>query len=272
MKKTILAALMIAACSTAAHAQFISQDFTGLTAAELNGQGGWTFTGTNATPVINVTAGDVNFANLPVDTGNRSVTITGGGQDVGFSHTAAIAPLPDGAIYASFAMVVTDTAAFLQTDAPATNPSQSAVDDDYFFHLFAGTSGTTFLGRVFIDKGETGYYLGIRTTSGDPATYYLTELPFGTPAFVVVKLNFITGTGNDTAQIFVNRVQATEPVAADATDVTTVDFTAIGRVGLRQDSGAETPTIQIDQIRVGENWAQVVPFLPPSSVSDWTTM
>ncbi len=273
MKKIIYSAAIAAVAMAAAPAYSqlpALQDFTGLNLAELNGQGGWNFSGTNTTPVINVTTGDVDIVGLPAQSGDRSITIEGLGQDVGLSFGSAITPT-GGALYASFAIVVTATAGNLDADTPPTNPSASNNDDDYFFHFTEGilASGSGFRGRTFIDRGATGFYLGVRTTSGDPGTYAPTEYAFGTPTFVVVKLNFNPGITDDTVQIFVNQAVASEPVSADATEATAIDFAAIGRIGFRQDSVLETPNIRIDQVRVGETWASVVP-VAPSAVSDWS--
>ncbi|MDX2177228.1 MAG: hypothetical protein SF028_12245 [Candidatus Sumerlaeia bacterium] len=274
MRKSFALSLAVAgivALGNTASAQLVYEsNFTNLTVGELNGQGGWTFSGTNTTPVINVATTDVNYPGLAAQGGDRSLTMVAGGQDVGASFT--LVPATDGtALYASFVFEVTDQVAFAQVDAPATNPAQSNTDDDYFAHFTEGTlaSGTGFRGRVFIDKGATGFYLGIRNTTGDPAVYAPTEYAFGTPTFLVLKMNFVAG--NDTAEIFVNQIGASEPASPDAEDtVNAVAFADIGRIGFRQDSGAETPFIRIDRVRVASSWSAVVQGA--SSVETWNLM
>jgi hypothetical protein len=275
MKTTIftLAFAALAALSTPAFAQLPAvQTFSGFNIGDVAGQGSWNITGTTATPNAQIVAGDVNISGLTTLTDDRALQIVGGGQDVGISFGSTV-PATDGTfLYASAVISVTATVGAVEADVPPTDPANNNADDDYFMHFTEGTAagGTGFRGRVFIDNSATGFRLGVRNTSGDPAVYYSTELPFNTPTLVVLKLSF--NASNDTAAIFVNRVVSTEPGSPDAIDtVNAVEFAAIGRFGVRADSVLETPQIKIDQIRFGQTWAEVVPVAAPpaASASDW---
>ena len=59
---------------------------------------------------------------------------------------------------------------------------------DYFLGIggTAGTSMTTYYARLFIKGSTTGYTLGIMNTSGGTTTYAATEVPYGTPANILV--------------------------------------------------------------------------------------
>ncbi|MDX1972348.1 MAG: hypothetical protein SFY68_07440, partial [Candidatus Sumerlaeia bacterium] len=258
-----LAALAVVALASSAQAQFpATQTFSGFTIGDVAGQGSWTQSAA-ASPNAQVVAGDLNISGFTALSDDRALEIVGGGQDVGISFGSTV-PATDGtALYASFLMSVSSPAA--EADVPDTNPAASNTDDDYFFHFTEGTAagGTNFRSRVFIDNNANGFYLGIRNSSGDPGTYFTTLQPLNTPTLVVVKLAF--GASIDESSIFVNRVQATEPVTADAVATDALATAAIGRIGIRADSALETPRIKFDQIRVGTSWADVVPFVAPTA-------
>lgn len=259
MKKTVFALLSVAALAAAnqASAQLIfSEDFTGYTAGDLAGQGGWDVSSANASDKIMVVSGDLNFTGLPAQSGAQAVQFEGAGEDLGRTFTAQ-ATTAGTTLYYSMIVQFADVATFVSPGG-------------YFAHFTEGTTatGTGFRGRLWVTETANAPQLGIDITSGDTPVLASTTLAYDTPIFVVVKLTYNSGTGDDTAQVFINQTGGTEPGTADATD-TGVDLGAVGRFGLRQDSAAETPNVKVDRVRVGTTWASVIDS-GSSSVQDWS--
>lgn len=273
MRKSILLAAVFAVVGGVASAQVLATESFNYTAAanlagQVNPAGTWDQTGATATNPIAVVAGNVTYGGtgVPTPAGN-SVFLTDTGQDVGLPFGNS--PVTDGnAIYYSL------TFSHDGTDIGSTT-------GDYFAHLTEGTagSGTGFRGRLFArDNGSGAMILGIRYANfTGEATEFVTgkTVAANTPAFVVVRLNKVAGTANDTASIFVftgtSAVPGTEP-APDATTVpvaATVDFLDIGRFGLRQGGATDAPKVSVDEVRVGRTWADVTAGGPPASVGGW---
>ncbi len=273
MRKSILMASVFALLGGVASAQVLASESFGYTVGQnlvgqINPAGTWDQTGASSTNPIAVVAGNVTYGGTgaPAASG-ESVFLTDTGQDVGLPFGNS--PVTDGnAIYYSLAF------SHDGTDIGSTT-------GDYFAHLTEGTagSGTAFRGRLFArDNGSGAMILGIRYANfTGEATEFVTgkTIAAGTPAFVVVRLNKVAGTANDTASIFVftgtNAVPGTEPTP-DATTVpvaATVDFGDIGRFGLRQGTAADAPKVTVDEIRVGRTWADVTAGGPPAAVGGW---
>ena len=80
---------------------------------------------------------------------------------------------------------------------------------------------------------------------------------------VVLKYQFVPGTANDTAKIFVysNGVPVAEPVQADTFMVAGSDAADIGEIWLSNSfaqSGLKNSPVTIDEIRVGTSWGNTV--------------
>lgn len=130
----------------------------------------------------------------------------------------------------------------------------------YFLHTFQGTIGTTFGSTVWIKPNSTNFQIGInaRTTAAN-TVWYTTDLSLNLTYLVVVKYEFVTGTGNDVASLFINpSITGAEPSpTVTHTNTGGTDLTSIGRVALRQSlsSGNGMGTIEIDEIRVATSWS-----------------
>ncbi len=146
-----------------------------------------------------------------------------------------------GAIYASFLMKVTGT------------PSTSGT---YFFHFMRGAT-TFFGGRVWIKRSSspTTFQLGVSVTSNSPV-WYNQDLSLNSTYLVVVKYQFVSGSNNDIASLWVfeegQSIPSTEP-APHVQKTGESDLFFIDRIALRQAAGIGP--IEIDEIRVGLSWA-----------------
>lgn len=279
MKLFILCSAIAAVAASASAAPiFPIQDFATITNGELNGQGGWAFSGTNSTPVINVSSTSLfTYPAIPVT--GKKVDMGDTGQDVGISLGAALTPANGNTYYYSL---------IIQHDGTDVG----TVTGDYIAH-FTGDVVTTsgaFRGRLFVAQGGTANTIrfGIRWGSNDTVQYTTDSIPANQPAFVVVKITEVASAivptaaaGNDTASLFVFSgpvpVPSVEPapVATASNGIATnvsqdiVDTgNSIGRFGLRQGNAAAGAKVSVAQIRTGTTWADVVPAA--ANVGQWS--
>ncbi len=120
------------------------------------------------------------------------------------------------------------------------------------------------LGPFSGTQGQLG--IGSMTTAGTGAqgASSLTQIglgTYGTTYLVVLKIDFDTSGNNDTVTIYLNPVaNAAAPGVSPAGTYTAFDVGAISGVGLNVQGGA---TITVDEIRVGDNYGDVVGYVPP---------
>lgn len=246
MKKfyLLISLLFVVMCS---NAQLLTEPFN-YTAHPTNGigqQSNSTWIKVNTGDSILVTAGNLTYSGLPASTGNK-VSFDGGGTD----YYRIFAAQTTGNIYYSF---VLNVSALGSLDATG----------GYFTSLIQAASTTSFGASVWTRLSTTAgrYNIGISTRSNSTVSWLATDLVPGTSYFVVADYEIISGTANDVSKIWLNpALGGTEP-AANATAVVGTDLGAVGveRVLLRQDSDPETPFIEMDELRVGSNWASVTP-------------
>lgn len=138
---------------------------------------------------------------------------------------------------------------------------------DYFFTLSNLTGGSfAFRGRVFARSSGTGFQVGIAKSTDAPA--YATEVfAFNTTVLLTVKYTFVTGSANDSVDLFINP-STTNPVEGAPTVSgadSEPDFPtsqSIASVFLRQnDAGAneKTPNALVDGIRVSAVYETSLP-------------
>jgi hypothetical protein len=144
-----------------------------------------------------------------------------------------------GGLYCSFLLKVTG------------DPTTSG---GYFLHFMSsgGGHGAT----VWIKKvGTNTFDLGVRVrpSTSDGPQWANRSLSFNTTYLIVVKYEFVSGTNNDVAKLWINpNLSGPEPTP-DAEQInTTNDLSDIDRVALRQASGIGI--LEIDEIRVGTSW------------------
>ena len=133
----------------------------------------------------------------------------------------------------------------------------------YFTGL--GSSTTLFGSTSWIKLNGGGYSLGLNARSTAANTFWDgTILNIKTPVFVVVSYEFVDGSTNDIANMWINPASSTFGASSAPTPTINIingstDLSQIDRMFLRQDQPSATPYIDMDEIRVGTTWAQVTP-------------
>jgi hypothetical protein len=190
------------------------------------------------------TAGNLSYAGIP-EVGN---SISFGG--VGIDNTLPITENTTGTVYYSFLINATDVAA-------ATNTAGG------YLGGFAETvSGTTYGATLWTKQVDaTTYNFGIetRTSTGVNTTFTTDAYTAGDTHLIVVSYTFVDGALNDIVNLYVDPTVGGAQPAATITDTGSllVDLAKIGAFFFRQDSVGETPSVQIDALRIGTTWDDV---------------
>ena len=151
-----------------------------------------------------------------------------------------------GAVYAAF---------LLNVSAATTNTRD--------FMSFEGGTGTTQRARLFIKAVSPGYQLGITYAGTQPV--YTKTLEFGKTYLVVLKYEFVEGSGNDVASVYVDfplgyNEETSVSCAAVSTDSST-DPRAMRAIALKLRDGG--PAAQISHLRVATTWEEAVNYTGP---------
>ncbi len=152
-----------------------------------------------------------------------------------------------GTVYYSFIMNVNTMAGV--TDA----------NGGYFATL--GSNSNTFGATLWTKRVDDGIFnLGIevRTANAANTTYDTTALATGSTYFVVVAYTFGAVASDDTVSLWINPTIGGAQPAATITDTHTgTDLASISNFILRQDSPTETPSMSVDELRIGTTWSEV---------------
>ncbi len=222
----------------------------GNTAASGTTNNNWTTHSNTQVGTISVTSGSLSYTGLLAPTGNK-VRLPATNTTVPRDVNRAVSISNSSPAYYSFLLNVADN-------------TQLTTTGDYFTG-FGGTAGATLTvlySRVNIKSVNTGanYRLGITNSSGGTPTVtdFAIDLNFGTTYLVVVKHDF-NGASNDIASLWVNpgSLGGTESAGSVSNSSGTTGQTAFASVFLR--NGSATPKADIDEIRVGNTWADVTP-------------
>ena len=151
-----------------------------------------------------------------------------------------------GAVYAAF---------LLNVSAATTNTRD--------FMSFEGGTGTTQRARLFIKAVSPGYQLGITYAGTQPV--YTKTLEFGKTYLVVLKYEFVEGSGNDVASVYVDfplgyNEEASVSCVVVSTDSST-DPSAMRAIALKLRDGG--PAAQISHLRVATTWEEAVNYTGP---------
>ena len=244
IKSLALFFALILVTSFKANAQAVyTQDFNfsgGLTT------NGWTAHSAGGTSVISTTTGLTYGTHAGSGVGNAAL-VGSSGEDINQTFTSQSGN--GTVVYTSFLCNVNDVS--------------TAKPGDYFFHLGSpgGTTWTAFTSRVFARIVSGNVNFGISNTS--TATYGTTNFSKNTTYLIIVKYTINTG-GADPVSMWVlpSGLPASEAsaVSAEVTNTTTSGTNdVINTVGLRQGTAANAPQVIVDAIRVGTDWASVVP-------------
>lgn len=202
----------------------------------------------NSGDSILVTSGNLSYSGLPASTGNK-VSFDGSGSD--YYRVVTSSPVTSGSLYYSFILNVSSLGAHTATGG-------------YFTSLAQAASTTAYGGSVWTRLSATAgkYNIGVSTRSNSAVSWLTADLDPGTPYFIVVAYDIITGTANDVARIWLNTTAIGSPEpTANATAAVGTDLSAAGidKILLRQDNASNTPFIDVDEIRVGTTWTDVTP-------------
>ena len=186
--------------------------------------------------------------NVLIATGNLNYTgLTSSGNSASFSGAGAEAFTPfttttTGTIYASYLMNVTDL-------ANTTNPNET------YFSGITGTVSGDYRARLFIKSLGTQYQLGFDTAS-TTINYDATLRNVGDVVLVVIGYDF----GANSLNAWINPTLATFTAATPASFslTPTTPIANIGGFILRQDGATSTPSITIDELRVGLTTAELL--------------
>jgi len=213
--------------------------------AALQTQTGWA--GVNSGDDLLIASGNLSVPGLQTSAGNK-VAFGGGGIE-GFK---AITSQNSGTIYASFILKVTDVSA-------ATDPNGG-----YFFGF--AQNNTTFGGTAWLKKDNSNYRIGVATrTATNSVSYSSSSFTLSTEVFVVVCYKFNSSSGDDVASMWINPASSNFGAGTAPTPDLTVtntggtDLSSIASFFIRQDSESETPSIEMDEVRVALSWAEVTP-------------
>lgn len=236
--KKIYTLVTILAASFAANAQaFDSFDYTGALT-----DNGWNHHSGNTTGEIITSTGSLSYTGI-TSVGNKAVLSSiNHFEDVNLVSTN---PITTTAYLSSIINVVDGT---------------DLGSGDYFigFGKTAGTSLTDMYARVFVKTGSTPntFNLGLVNAAGTGTspTYDSTDLPFGTPVFIIAKYDITNGT----ASLWINQTVGitTEPTATLINSSSTATFpTALLSLFLR--NGGSTGNIEVDEVILADNWGAV---------------
>jgi hypothetical protein len=219
----------------------------------------------NATPLndVLVSTSSLSSSGLLESAGNK-ISISGDGDDfaIWFGDQPA-----DTKIYYSFIFQVTN-----MTGISSGTPAHFAG-----FYNSATTTGS-FGCSIIIQKDEsdpTKFNIGHGIRSALPVWDMIAGVPvkysINTPIFIVacyeVIGTFVDGTPNDKSRMWINpssstfenAVPPTATLNEDLTGTGANDINPVNRFYIGQDALSNTPSIDIDEIRIGSTWAIVTP-------------
>ncbi len=211
----------------------LNEQFDYNTGQNLGDQNNWS--NNNSGDEVLITSGSLTYPGLDSNTGN-SVSFDGSGTDpsIEFTETSS------GAIYSSFIFRITDVANF-------TN-----VDGGYFAVLQNISGG--FESRIWLKPSTTTNDFVIGISTGSTATQFTTTTySIDTDIFIVFNYDLSSGTTN----LWVNTdTGISEPIALlSETEMTAA--TSLSKFLIRQDSSSETPSMIIDELKIGTSWTDV---------------
>lgn len=223
-------------------APIFTENFNSYTNGTLLGQGTppWTITGTSGTNPISVASGLVPMANT--------------GQDVNGAFSSVYTGVDGTSFY--YGMTINLSA---------------AGSGDYFAHLSpAAGNSSAFFARLYAQATAGGFFLGYQETSGTGTVvnYGTSVLALNTDYRVAVAYDFVAGTLNDTARVYVDPTSETElnntPYLSDTWTTATAESAVFGTINLRQGGGASASTLTVDNIAVSAAFADVAQVPEPS--------
>jgi len=215
---------------------------------------------------IDVYAGNLSYAGLANPSGYK-VMLPGDNAAVSRDvNRAFTTPNTSAVLYYSTVINVVDATQL-----------QSLVLSEYFMHFGAcsGDACTIFGARLGIIgvNSFANFRLSILNTSGGTPVYSEFPLDLNYAQNYLVVVNYDRSTSPTTATLWINPTSlgGAEPGTGSVTNSTgTGTFNEFGSICLR--NNANTPKVEIDEIRVGTTWADVTPVGSPTLAADPTSL
>lgn len=257
--RKIFTVLGIICTSIAMNAQVALPYYDGFaySGTALQTQTGWA--ALNTGDDIAIVSGNLSYAGLQASTGNK-ISFAGSGIDT----TLSVAAQTSGTVY--YSMLVNPVSMAGVTDA----------NGGYFAGLIQGTPGGNVFGGTLwtkrVDDNTLQFGIEVRSNTGTSTTWTSTTYSTGQTYLVVVGYTFNTGsTTDDIVSLWINPTTGNStPPAPTITDTnSTTDLTGVNNFLLRQDSATETPSLEIDELRIGTTWASVTPSSTSLAVADF---
>jgi len=234
--------------STTAFGQLLVEDFNYTVGDNISAHG-WTAHSAGGTSPIKVTSPGLTYTGYAASgIGNAATVAAVTGEDDNRTFTAPTS----GSVYAAFMV----------------NVSAASTGGAYFFHF----GSTTMVGRVWV-KRDTSNNLAFGVSKGATPAYTAFSYSLNTTYLIVLKYTIVTGTSNDTIDLFINPTTGTsEPaVTLSATDNTSSDLSSVSAVSLRQDTASTSPNAVVDGIRVDTNYTNAAAADPPNVTTNAET-
>jgi pectate lyase len=212
--------------------------------------GGWS--GSNSGVTVTTNSLDGSALDVPTATGNKVTTTTSSSSGTYNQFSSGI---KTNSVYYSFLLRVNSTAGLDSTGKLITGILRQGSASSYYNDVWLRLNGSNL--EIGLSKVRNG------------TTWYSTPLATGTVYFIVTKYQFGPSSGDDVVALWVNPATgATNEPAANVSFSTGGDgnnSTGIGRCYLYGGM-----TVDVDEIRIGTNWAEVTPTaepLPPTPLS-----
>jgi hypothetical protein len=217
----------------------------------LQSQTNWTTL--NSGDDLAIASGNLSYSGLPTSTGNK-VVFSGTGIDAAKLFTQKTS----GTVYYSFILNVTSLGS-LNTSG------------GYFTAFNEGTSAN-YGGTVWLRQDGSGFDIGInpRTTAANTVWSTGTQ-NIDTNILVVISYEIVASTTNDVVRLWINpSLGGSQPSATLSATNSIVDLINLNRILIRQDGTTATPSIEMDELRIGTTWASVTPTTSTWDGSEWT--
>jgi hypothetical protein len=236
------------ALSTTALGQILSEPFY-YTAHATNGvaaQSGGVWYNANTGDSVIVASGSLSISGLWSSIGNK-ITFDGAGVESYRSFQS----YTTGTVYYSFILNVSSLGSLNTTGG-------------YFSGM--ASSSSSFGPAIWTRQNGSNYDIGVSARSNTTVSWSAGSYSTGNSVFIVTSYQFNTGTtSDDIVKLWINPNSlsfgtGTEPTANfTITNSGGTDMTSLNRVFVRQDAATLTPSIQMDELRVGVTWASVTP-------------
>ena len=243
--KKILTIIGLAAVTLAgAQAQIIFYEPFNFTTTDLGTQPGWTNVNTGDT--IGTVAGNLAVSGLASPIGNR-VAFDAAGIDSQRTYTA----ITTGTVWFSFAFQVTALGSLNATGG-------------YFAGL--GANASDFSSTIWTRSDGVGFDIGVSNNTAVPGVNWTAgTTAINTTQFVVGNFDLAA----DTSAFWINPSSSAfgtlSAPTATFSGLAGTTRTTLDRFFIRQDETTATPFVQLDELRVGQNWASVTPVPEPTT-------